>query len=277
MASTLTRKYLPQAVPRSTLSARAGRGRGRHQGPGSRCGADRVCVCVGGGARWYAAGGRPCCNSRGPRCSTHCSTRTRPWVMMARPRAAGAMLVALARATMRRQRCPLAPLTASVVVDTGLGKHGVVLDLGLAHGRAVVADDDQLACAGSAHSGGRRGSWRSTLRCWHSDGGRAAPAAAQRARCAARPEPPLAAPACPALRRRSPPPGRLTLAGAQSLQAGLVAQSVLATLHHQRQAAVDVLLALLLWGATNASERRARGSSGRDFTELRALHSPSSW
>ena len=39
-----------------------------------------------------------------------------------------------------------AVLTAAVVVHTGLGKHGVVLDLALAHSRAVVADDDQLSC-----------------------------------------------------------------------------------------------------------------------------------
>lgn len=38
----------------------------------------------------------------------------------------------------------------------------------------------------------------------------------------------------------------LTLARAQSLQAGLVAKGVLAGLHHQLQTAVDVLLALLL-------------------------------
>jgi hypothetical protein len=34
------------------------------------------------------------------------------------------------------------------VVHAGLGEHGIVLDLGLAHGRAVVADDDQLSCDG---------------------------------------------------------------------------------------------------------------------------------
>jgi small-conductance mechanosensitive channel len=38
----------------------------------------------------------------------------------------------------------------------------------------------------------------------------------------------------------------LTLAGAQGLEAGLVAQGVLAGLHHQSQTAVDVLLASLL-------------------------------
>lgn len=41
-------------------------------------------------------------------------------------------------------------------------------------------------------------------------------------------------------------PWLLTLARAQSLQAGLVAKGVLAGLHHQLQPAVDVLLALLL-------------------------------
>jgi len=35
---------------------------------------------------------------------------------------------------------------AGVVVDTGLGQHGVVLDLGLAKRRAVTGDDDQLGC-----------------------------------------------------------------------------------------------------------------------------------
>merc|ERR1719145_534105 len=34
-----------------------------------------------------------------------------------------------------------------VVVETGLGQHGVVLDLRLAEGRSVVGDDDQLALA----------------------------------------------------------------------------------------------------------------------------------
>ena len=36
-----------------------------------------------------------------------------------------------------------------VVVDSGLGKHGEVLDLGLAEGRAVIADDDELGLAGT--------------------------------------------------------------------------------------------------------------------------------
>jgi len=36
-------------------------------------------------------------------------------------------------------------LTAVVVVNVGLGKHSVVLDLRLAQGRAVIADDDELA------------------------------------------------------------------------------------------------------------------------------------
>ena len=37
-------------------------------------------------------------------------------------------------------------LTSSVVVDAGLGKHGVVLDLRLADGGAVAGDEDQLGC-----------------------------------------------------------------------------------------------------------------------------------
>ena len=39
------------------------------------------------------------------------------------------------------------PLTASVVVHARLRKHRVVLDLRLAHGRAVVRDDHELALA----------------------------------------------------------------------------------------------------------------------------------
>jgi len=35
---------------------------------------------------------------------------------------------------------------ASVVVNTGLGQHGVVLDLRLAKRGAVTRDDDQLGC-----------------------------------------------------------------------------------------------------------------------------------
>lgn len=37
-----------------------------------------------------------------------------------------------------------ADVVSVVVVDTALGKHGVVLDLRLAKRRAVVADDHQL-------------------------------------------------------------------------------------------------------------------------------------
>lgn len=45
-------------------------------------------------------------------------------------------------------RYPRSPaLTAAVVVHAGLGKHGVVLHLRLAHGGAVVADDHQLDCS----------------------------------------------------------------------------------------------------------------------------------
>ena len=35
-------------------------------------------------------------------------------------------------------------IVAGVVMDTSLGKHGVVLNLRLAYGRAVVGDDHQL-------------------------------------------------------------------------------------------------------------------------------------
>lgn len=36
--------------------------------------------------------------------------------------------------------------TSGVVVDPGLGEHGIVLNLGLADGRAVVADEHKLGC-----------------------------------------------------------------------------------------------------------------------------------
>lgn len=42
-------------------------------------------------------------------------------------------------------------LTASVVVHASLGKHGVVLDLRLAHRWAVVADDHQLSYTGESN------------------------------------------------------------------------------------------------------------------------------
>eukprot|EP00960_Hanusia_phi_P063703 765542-Hanusia_phi.AAC.1 len=38
-------------------------------------------------------------------------------------------------------------LTSRIMVNVGLGEHSVVLDLRLAEGRAVVADDDELALA----------------------------------------------------------------------------------------------------------------------------------
>ena len=37
-------------------------------------------------------------------------------------------------------------LTAAIVVHTSLGEHGVVFHLSLADGRAIIGDDDQLAC-----------------------------------------------------------------------------------------------------------------------------------
>ena len=53
----------------------------------------------------------------------------------------------LQSATMDRGRSRTHhPLTSSVVVDTSLGKHGIVLDLRLADGRAVAGDEDQLGC-----------------------------------------------------------------------------------------------------------------------------------
>jgi hypothetical protein len=58
----------------------------------------------------------------------------------------------------------------------------------------------------------------------------------------------------------------LTLAGAHGLEAGLVAQRVLAGLHHQRQTAVDVLLALLLRvgrGRRPRAQQPRGGSGGR--------------
>eukprot|EP01113_Clastostelium_recurvatum_P043452 TRINITY_DN718_c0_g1_i2.p1 TRINITY_DN718_c0_g1~~TRINITY_DN718_c0_g1_i2.p1 ORF type:complete len:157 (-),score=10.34 TRINITY_DN718_c0_g1_i2:69-539(-) len=38
-------------------------------------------------------------------------------------------------------------VAANIGVDTSLGEHGVVLDLGLAEGSAVVGDDDELSLA----------------------------------------------------------------------------------------------------------------------------------
>ncbi len=40
--------------------------------------------------------------------------------------------------------CAHAPLTAAVVVHARFGEHGVVLDLRLPHGRAIVAHNNQL-------------------------------------------------------------------------------------------------------------------------------------
>ena len=40
-------------------------------------------------------------------------------------------------------------VVAGVEDDLGLGEDGVVLDLGLADGRAVVGEDDELGLAGS--------------------------------------------------------------------------------------------------------------------------------
>ena len=45
-------------------------------------------------------------------------------------------------------------VVSSVVVNTGLGKHSVILDLGLGERRAVAADDDEL---GSASAKGLQG------------------------------------------------------------------------------------------------------------------------
>ena len=148
---------------------------------------------------------------------------------------------------------PLKPaLTAGVVVHAGLGKHSVVLNLRLAHGGAVVADDDQLGCggggaaqvreagrygagyAGSGHSRAGQVSMAGFARgmgmgsAWagghhgttpHSGAGQGQ----QRHACM----------------HRKP---CLTLARAQGLEAGLVAERVFARLHHQRQARIDVLL-----------------------------------
>lgn len=40
-------------------------------------------------------------------------------------------------------------VVASEVVDIGLGKHGVVLELGLSQGRSIASDDNELGLAGS--------------------------------------------------------------------------------------------------------------------------------
>ena len=43
---------------------------------------------------------------------------------------------------------------ASKVVDSGLGEHGVVLNLRLAQGWAVTRDQDELRCSNQAHASG---------------------------------------------------------------------------------------------------------------------------
>jgi hypothetical protein len=132
------------------------------------------------------------------------------------------------------------PLTASVVVDAGLGEHGVVLNLRLADSRAVVADDDQLGCGAK----GGRGVGHDPLR---REARPAAPGLLMPRSCDDIRAAWLgSASGCRERQQRSPGQAPRTLAGAQGLEDGLVAQSVLATLHHQRQAAVDVLLRLLL-------------------------------
>lgn len=149
-----------------------------------------------------------------------------------------------------------APLTAGVVVHASLGQHGVVLDLRLADRGAVVGDQHQLGCMGTAAPRMHR---LVPVPPYASLTGRRSGAHAD------------------ALRSMTT---RLTLAGAQGLQAGLVAQGVLAGLHHQRQPAVDVLLALLLLvlnacTATAAVEVSGRRGSSEDAqaapTHSRAL------
>lgn len=125
--------------------------------------------------------------------------------------------------------CPQVSLTACVVVDTSLGKHGVVLNLRLAHWGTVAADDHQLGCT---EQKGIQSSEQPT--CAHSMWKALALPRTQH---------------IPGITNQSIQGELLqllTLARTQSLQAGLVAQSILSGLHHQRQTAVDVFLALLL-------------------------------
>lgn len=135
-------------------------------------------------------------------------------------------------------------------MDTSLGEHGVVLNLGLAKRGAVVADDDKLGCnterqcqqhcvcricraihevlqfaggmsccepevIGSAHL--TRDRKPQTM--WHRS--------TQDVWAVAKP---------------------LTLPATQRLEASLVAQGVLATLHDKLKPGVDALLSLLLLG-----------------------------
>ena len=53
-------------------------------------------------------------------------------------------------------------VVAAVVVDSGLRKHRIVLDLGLAEGRAVARDEDQLGCE---REGGRTSKGTTGQRC----------------------------------------------------------------------------------------------------------------
>jgi len=49
-------------------------------------------------------------------------------------------------------------VVATVVVNASLGEHGVVLNLGLLEGRAVVGDEDHLGSAGAERAEGLLGS-----------------------------------------------------------------------------------------------------------------------
>lgn len=51
-----------------------------------------------------------------------------------------------AKRTQRNEEETDGELTSSVVVHGGLGKHGVVLELGLAEGWAVGGDEHKLGC-----------------------------------------------------------------------------------------------------------------------------------
>jgi hypothetical protein len=110
------------------------------------------------------------------------------------------------------------------VVHAGLGKHGVVLQLRLAHGWDVAGDDDQLGCECTPETRAARQN-----RSFADHHGTSCPLATLVV--------------------------LLTLARAQSLQSGLVAQGVLAGLHDQCKPAVDALCGLLGLQDTASEDR----------------------
>lgn len=140
-------------------------------------------------------------------------------------------------------------LTAGVVVHAGLREHGVVLNLRLPNGRAVVADDDQLGCNQSCETPRHNAAWRSEEMVLSLAGADADdPLQAKRCRCrniayTFTTESEVLMQSCTVTLNQD---GRRTLAGAQALDGSLGAQRELAGLHDQSQAGVDALQTSLL-------------------------------